>query len=162
MLAGFFAPHPRYLHAGDIAEFRTMVTRLHEAGVEVILDAVYTHSCEGNDLGPTLSFRGLDNASYYRLMPNPRFYVNDTGTGNTLRLDHPMVLRMVLDSLRYWADTMGVDGFRFDLAATLGRRAWGWGRSGFGRRSRRSVGGCASDRGRGCIGGSVGRRGSSR
>ncbi|MCX7646711.1 MAG: glycogen debranching protein GlgX [Rhodobacteraceae bacterium] len=123
---GFFAPDPRYLHAGDVAEFREMAGRLHAAGIEVILDVVYNHSCEGNELGPTLSFRGLDNASYYRLAPEPRYYVNDTGTGNTLRLDHPMVLRMVMDSLRYWAGEMGVDGFRFDLAATLGRRDHGF------------------------------------
>lgn len=123
---GFFAPDPRYLHAGRIDEFRQMVARLHEAGIEVILDVVYNHSCEGNELGPTLSFRGLDNASYYRLQPDRRYYVNDTGTGNTLRLDHPMVLRMVMDSLRYWAGEMGVDGFRFDLGATLGRRDEGF------------------------------------
>ena len=125
---GFFAPDPRYLTNGDIGEFRAMVARLHEAGIEVILDVVYNHSCEGNELGPTLSFRGLDNASYYRLLPDRRFYVNDTGTGNTLRLDHPMVLRMAMDSLRYWAGEMGVDGFRFDLAATLGRRDDGFDR----------------------------------
>jgi len=123
---GFFAPDPRYLHAGDVAEFREMVSRLHGAGIEVILDVVYNHTCEGSELGPTLSFRGLDNASYYRLAPEPRYYVNDTGTGNTVRLDHPMVLRMVMDSLRYWAGEMGVDGFRFDLAATLGRRDHGF------------------------------------
>jgi glycogen operon protein len=123
---GFFAPDPRYLHAGDVAEFREMVSRLHGAGIEVILDVVYNHTCEGSELGPTLSFRGLDNASYYRLAPEPRYYVNDTGTGNTMRLDHPMVLRMVMDSLRYWAGEMGVDGFRFDLAATLGRRDHGF------------------------------------
>jgi glycogen operon protein len=123
---GFFAPDPRYLHAGGVGEFREMVGRLHAAGIEVILDVVYNHTCEGSELGPTLSFRGLDNASYYRLAPEPRYYINDTGTGNTLRLDHPMVLRMVMDSLRYWAGEMGVDGFRFDLAATLGRRDHGF------------------------------------
>jgi glycogen operon protein len=123
---GFFAPDPRYLHGGDPGEFRTMVSRMHAAGIEVILDVVYNHSCEGSELGPTLSFRGLDNASYYRLAPDPRYYVNDTGTGNTMRLDHPMVLRMAIDSLRYWAGEMGVDGFRFDLAATLGRRDHGF------------------------------------
>jgi glycogen operon protein len=125
---GFFAPDPRYLDRGDIGEFREMVGRLHGAGIEVILDVVYNHSCEGNELGPTLSFRGLDNASYYRLAPEPRRYVNDTGTGNTLRLDHPAVLAMVMDSLRYWAVEMGVDGFRFDLGATLGRRDQGFDR----------------------------------
>ncbi len=125
---GFFAPDPRYLHAGDVGEFRAMVSRLHEAGIEVILDVVYNHTCEGNEFGPTLSFRGLDNSSYYRLAPDRRGYVNDTGTGNTLRLDHPMVLRMVMDSLRYWAGEMGVDGFRFDLATTLGRRDSGFDR----------------------------------
>ncbi len=124
----YFAPDPRYLHGGDPREFREMVGRFHSAGIEVILDVVYNHSCEGNELGPTLSFRGLDNASYYRLGADRRRYVNDTGTGNTLRLDHPMVLRMVLDSLRYWAGEMGVDGFRFDLAATLGRRDSGFDR----------------------------------
>ena len=122
----FFSPDPRYLHEGNVAEFRTMVARLHAAGIEVILDVVYNHTCEGSELGPTLSFRGLDNASYYRLAPDPRYYVNDTGTGNTMRLDHPMVLRMAVDSLRYWAGEMGVDGFRFDLAATLGRRDHGF------------------------------------
>ncbi len=123
---GFFAPDPRYLSGGRIDEFRHMVARLHAAGIEVILDVVYNHSCEGNQLGPTLSFRGLDNASYYRLAPEPRYYIDDTGCGNTLNLDHPMVLRMVMDSLRYWAGVMGVDGFRFDLATTLARRAEGF------------------------------------
>ncbi len=125
---GFFAPDPRYLNGGDVAEVREMVERLHGAGIEVILDVVYNHTCEGNEMGPTLSFRGLDNASYYRLAPDPRFYVNDTGTGNTLRLDHPAVLGMVMDSLRYWAVEIGVDGFRFDLGATLGRRDQGFDR----------------------------------
>ncbi|MCV6592237.1 MAG: glycogen debranching protein GlgX [Silicimonas sp.] len=123
---GFFAPDARYLHQGRIAEFQTMTRRFHEAGVEVILDVVYNHSGEGNELGPTLAFRGLDNASYYRLAPDRRHYVNDTGTGNTLNLSHPMVLRMVLDSLRYWVQVMGVDGFRFDLCATLGRTDTGF------------------------------------
>lgn len=125
---GFFAPEPRYLSDGRISEFQTMVSRFHEAGIEVILDVVYNHTCEGNELGPTLSFRGLDNKSYYRLAENPRHYVNDTGTGNTLNLEHPMVLRMVLDSLRYWVQTMHVDGFRFDLCATLGRDRHGFDR----------------------------------
>lgn len=118
---GFFAPDPRYLPGEDIAAFRQMVDRMHAAGIEVILDVVYNHSGEGDQTGPTLSFRGLDNASYYRLLPDARYYVNDTGTGNTLRTEHPVVGRMVMDSLRYWAELMGVDGFRFDLAASLGR-----------------------------------------
>ncbi len=126
---GFFAPDPRYLSGTDIAEFRAMAGRLHAAGIEVILDVVYNHTGEGNEQGPTLSFRGLDNASYYRLLPDRRYYVNDTGTGNTLNLEHPMVTRMVMDSLRYWVTEMGVDGFRFDLAAALGRRAEGFDRN---------------------------------
>lgn len=125
---GFFAPDPRYLSNGDILEFRAMVDRFHDAGIEVILDVVFNHSGEGNELGPTLVFRGLDNASYYRLAQDARYYVNDTGTGNTLNLEHPMVMRMVLDSLRYWVETMGVDGFRFDLCATLGRTSTGFDR----------------------------------
>ncbi|MEM0949432.1 MAG: glycogen debranching protein GlgX [Pseudomonadota bacterium] len=118
---GYFAPDPRYLAGGDIFEMRHMVDRFHGAGIEVILDVVYNHTGEGGHLGPTLSFRGLDNASYYRLAPGGRRYIDETGTGNTLRCDHPMVLRLVMDSLRYWVTVMGVDGFRFDLAATLGR-----------------------------------------
>jgi glycogen operon protein len=119
---GFFAPDTRYMSGTDIAEFRRMVDRMHGAGIEVILDVVYNHTGEGNQLGPTLAFRGLDNASYYRLADDRRHYVDDTGTGNTMNLDHPMVLRLVMDSLRYWVRVMGVDGFRFDLATTLGRR----------------------------------------
>ena len=107
--------------AGQITEFQQMVARFHNAGIEVIMDVVYNHTCEGSELGPTLSFRGLDNASYYRLMPDRRYYVNDTGTGNTVNVDHPMVLRMIMDSLRYWVEVMHVDGFRFDLCSTLGR-----------------------------------------
>ncbi|MBN9046074.1 MAG: glycogen debranching protein GlgX [Rhizobiales bacterium] len=122
---GFFAPDPRYLAKGRIAEFQHMVARLHAAGIEVILDVVYNHTGEGNESGPTLSFRGLDNRSYYRLQDDARYYINDTGTGNTLNLDHPMVLRMVMDSLRYWVEVMHVDGFRFDLGATLGRTGRG-------------------------------------
>ena len=119
---GFFAPESRYLSTGVVSEFKTMVARLHDAGIEVILDVVYNHTAEGNHLGPTLSFRGLDNLSYYRLVPeDPRYYVNCTGTGNTLNLSHPRVLQMVLDSLHYWVQDMHVDGFRFDLAATLAR-----------------------------------------
>ena len=101
---------------------RVAVRRLHAAGIEVILDVVYNHTAEGSELGPTLSFRGLDNASYYRLVPdNPRHCINDTGTGNTLNLSHPRVLQMVMDSLRYWVTSFHVDGFRFDLGVTLGR-----------------------------------------
>ncbi len=125
---GFFAPEPRYLHGAEIAEFQYMVARLHAAGIEVILDVVYNHTCEGDETGPTLSFRGLDNRSYYRLTPDQRGYVDETGTGNTLDLDHPMVLRMILDSLRYWVEVMHVDGFRFDLCATLGRTLNGFDR----------------------------------
>ena len=125
---GFFAPDPRYLHAAQILEFRQMVARLHSAGIEVFLDVVYNHTGEGNELGPTLSFRGLDNSSYYRLDENRRHYINFTGTGNTINIDHPMVLRMVTDSLRYWAQDMHVDGFRFDLCSTLGRTDAGFDR----------------------------------
>ncbi len=121
---GFFAPHPAY---GTMRDFQQMVKRLHAAGIEVILDVVYNHTAEGNELGPTLSFRGLDNASYYKLdAVNARHYVNDTGTGNTLDLTQPMVLRMVLDSLRYWVEVGHVDGFRFDLASVLGREQGGF------------------------------------
>ncbi|SDE02675.1 glycogen debranching protein GlgX [Limimaricola pyoseonensis] len=125
---GFFAPEPRYMAGHDIAEFRTMVDRFHAAGIEVLLDVVYNHTGEGNQLGPTLCFRGLDNASYYRLAENRRFHIDDTGTGNTVNAEHPMVLRMILDSLRYWVEVMGVDGFRFDLCTALGRRAEGFDR----------------------------------
>jgi isoamylase len=128
MTYGFFAPDPRYLPDGDLAAFQHMVKRLHAAGIEVILDVVYNHTAEGSQLGPTISFRGLDNRSYYRLAETPRYYINDTGTGNTLNMDHPMVVRMVMDSLRYWVEVMHVDGFRFDLASTLGRRAHGFDR----------------------------------
>ena len=125
---GFFAPDPRYLAHDQIAEFQHMVARLHSVGIEVIMDVVYNHTGEGSELGPTLSFRGLDNRSYYRLADNPRHYINDTGTGNTVNIDHPMVLRMVLDSLRYWVEVMHVDGFRFDLCTTLGRTPTGFDR----------------------------------
>ncbi|CAN0580807.1 unnamed protein product, partial [Ectocarpus sp. 12 AP-2014] len=129
--AAFFAPEPRYLGPAGVAGFRTMVERFHNAGIEVILDVVYNHSAEGDHLGPTFGFRGLDNASYYRLVEGqPRFYVNDTGTGNTLNVQHPFVLRMVLDSLRFWVECMGVDGFRFDLATTIGREKHGFDRHG--------------------------------
>ena len=118
---GFFAPDPRYLDAGGIREFQQMVARFHAAGIEVLMDVVYNHTCEGNEMGPTLAFRGLDNLSYYRLQDDKRYYINDTGTGNTVNVAHPMVLRMIMDSLRYWVEVMHVDGFRFDLCATLGR-----------------------------------------
>ncbi len=118
----FFAPETRYLATRDITEFKTMVKTLHSAGIEVILDVVYNHTAEGNHLGPTLSFRGADNASYYRLSPeNPRYYMDFTGTGNTLNLQHPRVLQLIMDSLRYWVLEMHVDGFRFDLASALAR-----------------------------------------
>ncbi|MDO5631667.1 MAG: glycogen debranching protein GlgX [Paracoccus sp. (in: a-proteobacteria)] len=121
MTMGFFAPDPRYLCGDSIAEFQQMVARFHAAGIEVILDVVYNHTAEGDQLGPTLNFRGLDNASYYRLTEDRRFYVNDAGTGNVLNFDNPFVLRMVMDSLRYWVQVMRVDGFRFDLAPVLAR-----------------------------------------
>ncbi|CAO3432868.1 Limit dextrin alpha-1,6-maltotetraose-hydrolase (EC 3.2.1.196) [Azospirillum doebereinerae] len=126
----FFAPDPRYLGTGKIHEFKEMVARFHEAGIEVILDVVHNHTAEGNELGPTLSFKGIDNASYYRLAPDPRYYINDTGTGNTVNLSHPRVLQMVTDSLRYWVTEMHVDGFRFDLATILGREPHGFDQGG--------------------------------
>jgi glycogen operon protein len=132
---GFFAADPRYCAnpANGVREFKQMVARLHDAGLEVILDVVYNHTAEGNERGPTLSFKGIDNASYYRLtFEQPRYYVNDTGTGNTLNLSHPRVLQMVTDSLRYWVLEMGVDGFRFDLGTILAREPGGFdNRSGF-------------------------------
>ncbi|MBV8331595.1 MAG: glycogen debranching protein GlgX [Candidatus Eremiobacteraeota bacterium] len=119
----FFAPSPRYLSGRDLGEFKTMVSRMHDAGIEIVLDVVFNHTGEGNELGPTLSFRGIDNKSYYRLVPgDERYYVDYTGCGNSLNLDHPHVLKMVTDSLRYWVNEMHVDGFRFDLATTLARR----------------------------------------
>ncbi len=124
---GFFAPEPRYMIT-DPNEFKTMVKHLHEAGIEVVLDVVYNHTAEGNHLGPTLSFKGIDNASYYRLAQDPRYYDDVTGTGNTLDLRHPRVLQMVLDSLRYWVEEMHVDGFRFDLATALARENEGYSR----------------------------------
>jgi glycogen operon protein len=124
---GFFAADPRYFAKNTINEFKTMVDRLHKAGFEVILDVVYNHTAEGNQRGATLSFRGIDNASYYRLMPDDaRFYINDTGTGNTLNLSNSRVLQMVTDSLRYWVTEMKIDGFRFDLATILGREPHGF------------------------------------
>jgi len=119
---GFFATEARYSASGKVNEFKTMVRTLHSAGIEVLLDVVYNHTAEGNQLGPTLSFRGIDNASYYRLATeNPRYYEDFTGCGNTLNLQHPRVLQMIMDSLRYWVTEMHVDGFRFDLASALAR-----------------------------------------
>jgi len=122
----YFAAEPRYLSEGNPREMREMVRRYHAAGIEVILDVVYNHTCEGSELGPTVSWRGLDNSSYYRLAADGRHAINDTGTGNTLNLSHPRVLQMVMDSLRYWAESFRVDGFRFDLGLTLGREPWGF------------------------------------
>ncbi len=123
----FFAPEPRYLQSPMVSEFKEMVNQFHAHGIEVILDVVYNHTAEGNELGPTLSFKGIDNASYYRLMPDQkRYYINDTGTGNTVNLSHQRVLQMVADSLRYWATEMHVDGFRFDLATILAREPYGF------------------------------------
>jgi isoamylase len=123
---GFFAPQPRYLSGPNVNEFKEMVAQYHRAGIEIILDVVYNHTAEGNELGPTLSFKGIDNASYYRLAPDRRYYINDTGTGNTVNLSNQRVLQMVADSLRYWALEMRVDGFRFDLATILAREPHGF------------------------------------
>ena len=126
---GFFAPDPRYASEREqtLREFKEMVARLHEGGLEVILDVVYNHTAEGNERGPTLSFKGIDNRSYYRLLfDNPRYYINDTGTGNTLNLSHGRVIQMVLDSLRYWVQQTQVDGFRFDLGTILAREPNGF------------------------------------
>ncbi|MGV7273625.1 glycogen debranching protein GlgX [Mycobacterium persicum] len=122
----FFAPDPKYSSAtsagGQVQEFKAMVRTLHEAGIEVILDVVYNHTAEGNHLGPTLSMRGIDNAAYYRLVDDDkRYYLDHTGTGNSLNVGHPHSLQLIMDSLRYWVTEMHVDGFRFDLAATLAR-----------------------------------------
>ncbi len=117
----FFAPHPRYFSEPNLGEFKTMVARLHDAGIEVILDVVFNHTAEGNQLGPTLSFRGIDNKSYYHLAADERYYVDYTGCGNSLNLGHAHVLKLVTDAMRYWVRDMHVDGFRFDLAATLAR-----------------------------------------
>jgi len=123
----FFAPEPRYLAEGSLNEMRHAIRQLHAAGIEVILDVVYNHTCEESELGPTISFRGFDNASYYRLQAgNHRHLVNDTGCGNTLNLSHPRVIQLVMDSLRYWVQEFHVDGFRFDLGATLGREHYGF------------------------------------
>ncbi len=134
---GFFAPHAAYASSGavgaQVTEFKQMVKNLHAAGIEVILDVVYNHTAEGNQLGPTLAFRGLDNAAYYRLDPkDPRYYRDYTGCGNTLNTNHPRVLQLILDSLRYWVTEMHVDGFRFDLTSALARDAHAFDRgSGF-------------------------------
>ena len=122
----FFAPEARYSSSGDrgeqIGEFKNMVKMMHRAGIEVILDVVYNHTAEGNHLGPTLSLKGIDNGAYYRLVTDqPRYYMDYTGTGNTLNVRHPQVLKLIMDSLRYWVEDMHVDGFRFDLAAALAR-----------------------------------------
>jgi glycogen operon protein len=126
---GFFSPDPRYASAPEqsLREFKEMVASFHEAGLEVILDVVFNHTAEGNERGPTLSFKGIDNASYYRLLPDQkRFYINDTGTGNTLNVSHPNVIEMVTDSLRYWVNELHVDGFRFDLGTILARESNGF------------------------------------
>jgi isoamylase len=126
---GFFAPDPRYasMREDSLREFKEMVARFHDAGLEVILDVVYNHTAEGNERGPTLSFKGIDNASYYRLLPDEkRYYINDTGTGNTLNISHPKVIQMVTDSLRYWVEQTSVDGFRFDLGTILAREPNGF------------------------------------
>lgn len=130
---GFFAPVPRYFGPKGMDGFRDMVRALHDGGIEVILDVVYNHTAEGNELGPTLSFKGIDNFAYYRTMPDEaRYYINDTGTGNTVNTSHPRVLQMITDSLRYWVESMHVDGFRFDLGTILGREPSGFDqRSGF-------------------------------
>src|SRR5574340_196001 len=118
---GYFAPDARYSMTGSIKEFKTMVKALHSAGIEVILDVVYNHTAEASHLGPTLSFRGIDNPSYYRLADDPRYYRDYTGCGNTFNMRHPRVLQLIMDSLRYWVNDMHVDGFRFDLASALAR-----------------------------------------
>jgi isoamylase len=125
---GFFAPNTRYASEPEqsLREFKEMVAGIHDAGLEVILDVVYNHTAEGNERGPTLSFKGIDNANYYRLLDDKRYYVNDTGTGNTVNVSHPKVIQMVTDSLRYWAEETHVDGFRFDLGTILAREPNGF------------------------------------
>lgn len=124
---GFFVVEPRYFGTHGRDGFRRMVEQFHAADIEVILDVVYNHTAEGDHRGQTLSFRGLDNAAYYRLQTDQkRYYVNDTGCGNTLNVAHPFVIRLILDSLRYWVEVMGIDGFRFDLATTLAREDYGF------------------------------------
>ena len=127
---GFFAPEARFAASGagnQVYEFKSMVRTLHAAGLEVILDVVYNHTAEGNHLGPTLCFKGIDNTAYYRLVPDDaRHYYDFTGTGNSLNMRHPRTLQLVMDSLRYWATEMRVDGFRFDLAPVLARDCSRW------------------------------------
>ena len=130
---GFFAPHEAYSAAGragrpggQVAEFKAMVDALHGAGLEVILDVVFNHTAEGNHMGPTLCFRGLDNSAYYRLAQDPRYYIDDTGCGNTVNAGDPLSLRLIMDSLRYWLTEIRVDGFRFDLAPSLARQEGGF------------------------------------
>lgn len=124
---GFLAPEPRYFGPAGFIGFRRMVEKFHASGIRVIMDVVYNHTAEGDQRGPTLSYRGLDNAAYYRLIDGKRrYYVNDAGTGNTLNMTNPHVLRMVTDSLRFWVTQMGIDGFRFDLATVLGRESYGF------------------------------------
>ena len=122
---GFLAPEPDYcctsIPQDNVQQFKMMVRAMHAAGLEVILDVVYNHTAEGNQMGPTLSMRGVDNAAYYRLAADPRYYMDFTGTGNTLNMTNPHVLQLIMDSLRYWVTEMHVDGFRFDLASTLAR-----------------------------------------
>jgi len=122
---GFFAPDSRFSTGAfpgcQVQEFKQMVKALHSAGIEIILDVVYNHTCEGDELGPTLCFKGIDNITYYKLQTEKRYYVDHTGCDNTLNFDEPQVVKMVMDSLRYWVDVMHVDGFRFDLATVLGR-----------------------------------------
>ena len=125
----YFAPFAGYSAAGDageqVNEFKAMVKALHEADIEVILDVVYNHTGEGNHFGPTLSLRGIDNEAYYRLVErNPRYYMDFTGCGNSLNVRHPQVLKLIMDSLRYWVQEMHVDGFRFDLASALARELY--------------------------------------
>ena len=128
---GFFVAEPRYATSQDsTGELRDAIKKLHKAGIQVLMDVVYNHTCEGNEMGPTLCYRGLDNHSYYRLEHEPRFYVNDSGTGNTLAADHPRIMQMITDSLRFWTSEVHVDGYRFDLASILGREAHGFDRNG--------------------------------
>ena len=128
---GFFVAEPRYATSQDsTGELRDAIKKLHKAGIQVLMDVVYNHTCEGNEMGPTLCYRGLDNYSYYRLEHEPRYYVNDSGTGNTLAADHPRVMQMITDSLRFWTSEVHADGYRFDLASILGREAHGFDRNG--------------------------------
>jgi isoamylase len=123
----YFVPEPRYLSDGGLGQMKSTIKQLHAAGIEVILDVVYNHTCEGSELGPTLSLRGFDNAAYYRLLAdNPRHCINDTGCGNTLNFSHRRVIQLAMDSLRYWVEQFHVDGFRFDLGVTMGRESYGF------------------------------------